>query len=417
VFAKLFPRSLVPPEYRANFIHLYLDIGWFGVLSGSAVNFLNIYATRLGATGVQIGLIAAMSAIVNLLLAIPAGRWIERRHTGRAVFWASVFYRLGFLLWIPLPWLFSDQVQIWALIFITLLMAVPLTPLGVGFNALFAEAVPADWRAHVAGVRNIILAITFVLTSLISGYILNNLPFPMGYQFIFAIGAIGAGMSSLHIFFIRPLKAESPAPLPSIHSETAKENDPVQKLSSSLRLDIWQSPFRKVLLVLLGFHLAQFLPFPIFPLYNVRILNLNDSNIGTGTALFYLTVLIGSTQFGRLVKLIGHKKVTGWGVFGMGFYPFILAYTSKVWQFFLVSLLGGFMWALAGAAYANYLLENIPAHDRPAHLAWYNMALNAAILSGSLIGPTIATQIGLSSALIVFGLLRFIAGIAILKWG
>src|SRR4030067_320690 len=97
-------------------MHLYRDIGWFGVLSGSAINFLSIYVTRLGATGFQIGLIAAMSAIVNLFLALPAGRWLERRHSGRAIFWTSVFYRVGYLLWIPLPWLLSDAAQIWALI-------------------------------------------------------------------------------------------------------------------------------------------------------------------------------------------------------------------------------------------------------------------------------------------------------------
>ncbi|MBI5307695.1 MAG: hypothetical protein HZB37_05015, partial [Planctomycetes bacterium] len=128
----LFQQSDVPEKYRSNFKHLYLDIAWFGVLSGTAVNFLNIYATRLGASGLQIGLLTAMAAVVNLFLAIPAGRWIEQRHTGRAVFWSSVVFRFGYVLWIPLPWLFDAQGQIWALIVLAFLMAIPLTPLGVG---------------------------------------------------------------------------------------------------------------------------------------------------------------------------------------------------------------------------------------------------------------------------------------------
>ncbi|HEX2998156.1 MAG TPA: hypothetical protein VHP14_25250, partial [Anaerolineales bacterium] len=68
-------------------------------------------------------------------------------------------------------------------------------------------------------------------------------------------------------------------------------------------------------------------------------------------------------------------------------------------------------------AYANYMLECIPAHDRPSHLAWYTIVLNASILIGSLGGPVIADFIGLSAALIVFAVLRFLAGIFILKWG
>src|SRR6202142_39715 len=89
VLSPLFPND-IPQEHRWNFIHLYFDIGWYGILAGSAVNFLNIYATRLGANGFEIGLLTAMGAIVSLTLAIPAGHWIEARPIGKAVFWSSV---------------------------------------------------------------------------------------------------------------------------------------------------------------------------------------------------------------------------------------------------------------------------------------------------------------------------------------
>ena len=75
--AKLFRQTAVPPKYWFSFLHLFLDIGWYEVLSGSAINFLNIYAARLGATGFQIGLTDTMSAVVSLLLAVcwQAGRF------------------------------------------------------------------------------------------------------------------------------------------------------------------------------------------------------------------------------------------------------------------------------------------------------------------------------------------------------
>ncbi|MEW6240550.1 MAG: MFS transporter [Chloroflexota bacterium] len=405
-----FFQSSAPPEYRANFIHLYLDIGWFGVLSGSAINFLNVYAARLGATAFQIGLLAAVTGVVNLLFAIPAGRWLERLHVGRAVFWTSVFYRLGYAMWIPLPWLFSEQEQVWALIFITLYMGIPLAALSVGFNALFAAAVPEDWRAHVAGSRNVVLSVAFMLTSLLSGYLLEHLPFPMNYQIIFGIGFIGAAMSSLHLYFVRPLQADSPAPYPG---PAAGSRD----WRAAIRLDIWKTPFRRPLLVLLGFHLTQYLALPLFSLYFVRGLRLTDDEIGVGTALFYLTVLIGSTQLHHIVRRLGHKNVTAAGAVSMALYPILLALSSQVWQYYGISILGGFVWALVGGAYANYLLENTPADDRPSHLAWYNVVLNAAVLVGSLAGPALAGQIGLGAALILFGVLRLLSGLAILKWG
>jgi MFS family permease len=410
VLTRLFRQSDIPREYRANFLHLYLDIGWFGVVSGSAINFLNIYAARLGASALQIGLIGAAAAGVSLLIAIPAGRWVAKRNTGQAVFWSSVFYRLGYALWIPLPWLFNAQGQIWALIVITFLMAIPLTPLGVGFNALFAEAVPSEYRAHVAGTRNMVLSVAFMASSLACGYILKAVQFPTGYQIVFGIGFIGAAMSSLHLYFIRPLKKDR-APLPPV-TESASPSR-----ADSLRLDILKGPFGRVVMVMLFFHLSHYIATPIYPLYNVNVLHLSDDHIGIGTALFYLTVLIGSMGLNRAVRRIGHKRVTGWGMVGMALYPFILALSHTVWHFYIVSLIGGFTWGLMGGAYANYLLERIPDHDRPAHLAWYNIALNAAILIASFLGPLVADSVGLVIALMIFAVLRLCAGFVVLRWG
>lgn len=414
---KLFRQTAVPPEYRANFLHLYLDIGWYGVLSGSAINFLNIYAVRLGATALQIGLIGAMSAVVSLLLAIPAGRWLQTRNTNRAIFWASVIYRIGFLAFIFLPWFLDASAQVVAIIVLTFLMAIPLTPLGVGFNALFAEAVPERYRAHVAGIRNIMLSVMFMVTSVVSGAILENVEFPVGYQIVFGIGAFGAAMSSFHLYFIRPLQTDSSA-LPSAPKpDSLRAALSPRNVLATLRLDIWNTKFRKVLLALGGFHLAQYLALPLFPLYFVNYLNLNDDHIGIGTALFYLAVLLGSTQLGKFVQRLGNKNVTGWGVVGLAVYPFLLAYSSQVWQYYGISLFGGLVFAFVNGAFANYMLEHIPASDRPSHLAWYNVALNAAILTGSLGGPAIAGILGLVPALLLTALLRLLAGIFILKWG
>ncbi|MEZ0396975.1 MAG: MFS transporter [Anaerolineales bacterium] len=398
----------VPPQYRSNFGHFYWDIGWFGVLSGSAANFLTIYVARLGASAFQIGLLGSMGAVISLLIALPTARWLERREVGQVVFWTSIAYRLFYFLWIPLPWLFGPQGQIWALILMAFLMGIPAVPLGVGFNALFASAVPEEWRAHVAGIRNVVFSITFMASSLGSGYLLDHLPFPTGYQVLFGIGAVGALMSSYHLYFIRPLEVAGRA----VEAAAGRGG-----LLQTLRLDIWKSPFGRVLLVLLVFHLAQYLAIPLFPLYTVNVLRLADSQIGLGTALFYLTVLLGSTQLARLSRRCGHHRLTAWGVMAMSLYPVILALSHSALPYYFLQTIGGMVWSVVGGAQPNYLLERVPAHDRPAHLAWYNIVVNACVLGGSLAGSAIGGWIGLSAALLIFGLLRLLAGVVILKWG
>ncbi|HJS20112.1 MAG TPA: MFS transporter, partial [Anaerolineales bacterium] len=300
---------------------------------------------------------------------------------------------------------------------ITFLMAIPLTPLGVGFNALFAESVPVEYRAHVAGIRNVMLSITFMAASLVSGYLLERMDFPIGYQIVFGIGAVGAAMSSFHLYFIRPLKTDAPPPLSPSTPSPVYLRPYARNLATVLRLDVWKTRFRNVLIALFAFHFTQYLAIPIFPLYNVRELHLSDENLGIGTALFYLTVLLGSTQLRNIAHNVGNKKLTAWSVASMAAYPLLLAFATEVWHFYGISLVGGLTFAMVSGSYANYMLEHIPAHDRPAHLAWYTLILNTAVLIGSLGGPAISDLMGLSSALILFGFLRLVAGLVVLKWG
>ncbi len=404
-------------KFRANFIHLFFDMAWFGILSGTAINFLSVYAARLGGSGFQIGTLAATSAFVNLILAIPASQVLEKRSVERTVFWSSVSYRIGYLLWIPLPWLFANQGQIWALITITLLMGIPLTVQTIGFNALFAAAVPMEWRASVAGTRNMIYSVTYMLSALGAGWLLVHLTFPVGYQVVFGIGAFAAMMSCAHLFFVRTLPSASIAPEGSPSAVPVDQGKPAvfRDWRSSLRMDIWRTPFAGVLLAMLGLHVTQYLAIPLFPLFSVNVLHLTDQNIGIGTALYYLTSMLGSTQVNRFVRRLGHRKVTGIGFMIMSFYPGLMAFAHSAYWYYFVSVIGGYSWALLGSAYINYVLENIPENDRPAHLAWYNIVLNVSILAGSLFGPLIAGFTSLAVALFVAGALRLVAGVVLFR--
>ena len=392
-------------------------MAWFGILSGTAISFLSVYAARLGGSGFQIGLLAGTSAFVNLILAIPASQVFQKRPVGWTVFWSSVIYRIGYLLWIPLPWLFSSQGQIWALIAISLLMGIPLTVQAIGFNALFAAAVPLDWRASVAGTRNLLYSVTYMLSALGAGWLLVHLVFPVGYQVVFGIGGFAALMSSLHLFFVRihPAASVMPDPSPLPAQDNHKKPSVLSLWQSSLRLDIWRTPFAGVLLAMLGLHLTQYLAIPLFPLFSVNALHLTDQSIGIGTALYYFTSVIGSTQLNRVVRRLGHRKVTGLGFMIMSFYPGLMAFIHSAYGYYFISVIGGFSWALMGSAYMNYVLENIPENDRPAHLAWYNIIFSASILVGSLVGPLIAGFIGLAAALLVAGVVRLLAGYALFK--
>ncbi|MFZ0544399.1 MAG: MFS transporter [Candidatus Promineifilaceae bacterium] len=431
------PTRPIPTEYRSIFIHFYLDIAWYGILSGSAIAFVAIYATRLGAEGWQLGLLSAMPAIVGLFITLPVGRWLENRQIGRTVFWMSIFFRLGYLPWPFLPLLFNPQGQVWALILLTFLMSVPGTALAVGFNALFASGVPPEWRGHVVGTRNALLALTYIGTSLLCGWLLSRLSFPLGYQVVFGFGFIGAALSSLHLWFVQTLIKQPPMTGSGSNKTIGDSARPGQARSWGdglrsfvglrfltrsqgrplLNTKILKGPYGRLTLLLLTFHLAQYLAIPLFPLYWVNQLHLADQQIGQGTALFYVCVFFGSTQLDRLVKRLDHHRITAIGVILMSLYPFLTALTHNFALYMITSAVGGLAWSLVGGAMGNYLLERIPEDDRPAHLAWYHLALYTAILLGSLGGPLLANLSTIVHALVLAAALRLLSALAIWRWG
>jgi MFS family permease len=421
------PAHPIPSEYRSIFFHLYMDIAWFAVLSASALSFVSVYAARQGAGAFQIGLLTAGPGVVNLLFTFPAGRWLERQSMSAAVFWTAALNRFLYLPWIFLPWLLAPRGQVWTLVILTLLMSIPGTPLAVGFNALFAEAVPEQWRGHVVAIRNALLAVVYIGVSLLCGQILVRIPFPAGYQVVFAMGFVGALMSTVHLWFLIPVvQGQAGAPpqrgfrslaWPSLRSLPVRLRAlPHLSGSGLLRIDILRGPYGRFIAVIFNFYLSIYLAIPLFSLYWVNDLHLTDQVIGLGTALFYVSVLVGSTQLDQVTRRLGNQRVTAIGAAFMSLYPALMALSRGEGLFLVASVMGGLGWSLVGGALVNYLLEKVPPGHRPPYLVWYNLTVNAALLLGSLVGPFVADLVTVRIALAVFGGLRFVAALVIWRW-
>ena len=434
LFTKIFsPMRLVPQEFRRNFWLLFSDIGWFGVLSGSTISFLTIYAARLGAGTEKIGLINAAPAFVSLIFSLSFGAWMVGKSTRRVVLINAALMRVFYLPLILIPAVLSAPVQIWVIIMMTFLMSIPGTGVQVGFTVLFGEAVPEEWRAYVAGTRNAIFAIVCILTALASGFILKSYPFPSGYQIVFAIGFVGAVMTVVSLYFVRPLL------LPAAHlsDPTDSAGDSrnafqqranlhsgrnnlvrsiAQRYQTRLRFDIVKTPYNKVLLLIFAFHLMQYLPIPLFPIFSVKVLRVSDQIISIGNALFYFFMFIASTRMAHVAGRHGYQRTTGIGLISLAIYPIFLAVAQDEWLYLAANIFGGTGWALASGSMYNYGLEKAGRNPPAQYLAWFTLFANAGMLLGALIGPLVSNWVGVRLALAIFAAIRLITGIIIARW-
>lgn len=414
-------------ELRANIRHLYYDIAWIGITSGTTSSFLAIYAARLGASNLQIGLLSAGPAIINLLISLPVGHWLEGRPLVRVAFWSAFWQRLGLIAFIVFPWLMTEAAQSWGIIATMLLMSIPATILMIGFNALFADVVPPHLRGEVVGKRNALSAVTSMVSLLASGQILVHIPYPLNYQIVFAIGVIGAMMSTYHVGQIQSTKE------PALQWKWSREKfkqlgtnilsklqwKPVNFINAGVlqRLDVLRGPFGLFMSAYLAFYTFQYISISIGPVYFVRTLDLKDNAISLGSALFNLILMMVSMNIGRLVIRYNNRRLTVASGMLFGLYPLLMGLARDAWLYYIGSAVGGIIWAVVSVGMINRLMERIPENDRPAQMAIHNLILNLGILIGSLIGPVLGDLVGLRTTMYVGAGLRLLAGVLLWLWG
>jgi MFS family permease len=403
--------------HRSNFRNLYGDIFWFGVLAGSTIAYLAVYAARLDAASFQISLITGGPGIVNLLISLPAVRWLEKRPLIRTAFRTSLWTRLGGFALVPLPWLFVQAQEIWAIIAIVLLTSIPGALLAIAFNAMFAEVVPTRWRAEVVGRRNALLAISMTATTLLCGALLDWVPFPLNYQLLFGVGAVGGIMTTYHLGRLRPVEATNYGDAASRpHPALAPGPDDARRDQRLIRTDLLRTSFGPLVLAYLLFYTAQHVPVPISPLFWVKELHLSDGQIGIGNSIYYGMMALTSIVLPRFARRAGNRNTLVIGALCYGSYPLIISLAREVTLFWAASAVGGVAWGVANAGLLNRLMERVPADDRPAHMAWHNIALNFGILCGSFLGAGLVDGAGLRPGLFIAAILRLLSGIAIAFW-
>ena len=110
--------GLIRPAIRADgqlrsiIFHLFMDMLWIGVLSGTVGAFISVYAARLGAPDQLVGMLNAAPAIMNIIFAIPAGSWMKGRQVSGIVFWSAALGRIFYLPLIFLPFFLAPGYQV-----------------------------------------------------------------------------------------------------------------------------------------------------------------------------------------------------------------------------------------------------------------------------------------------------------------
>ena len=372
----------------ANFAHLVMESIWFGIAVVTTSQFLSIFAIRLGANALQLGLMESIPAVV-LLLSTWAGNWWHKRSdsTVRAILLPSFGRRFTFLLPIFTPFL-PEAWRIPWLIFSVSLPAIPQSITAVISPVMWREAVGDGRLTDLISRRSIAQNVATSISGLAFGFWLEQAPFPSNYMLMFAVAFVLVMMSLWHISRVQ---TDAPAAL-----TTAPD---------SVRSPWRARGFQHVAAAALISYLAFYSMRAIVPLRLVE-------GLGAGEAfmsLYELAKLVTSVGVAlltaRIARRLGNRSTLALAILFMAAEALILSVASSLTPTLVAASLGGASWTMVSISLYGYLAEHTVAETRSS--AAFNQTTYFGMIVGPMIGSALANGgMDLVAVLALGGILR-----------
>ena len=382
--------------------NLYLDVAWFGVLSGITSTFVSVFAIRLGASNTLVGLLVSLPALINIFWLIPSARIIERqRRRLPIILLAGFLQRVGYLLVALMPFVLRTH-RPEALVALVALITLPTATLSVAFTSLIAEVVPIGKRAQVVSTRNMLVSIISTVTMLISGKLLDLLPFPLNYQLLFGAGFAASLVSLYYVSRIQIADA-------SVAESRPRHKTPLAtRLRRSLKQIASQRDFVRFSASAFVFQWGLYLPSALYAIYRVKNLGASDTWIGLLSMVQSAVTIVTYLYRGRVASRKGSRRVLLISSLGVVLYPVLIGLSPRVELLLLPSIIAGIFGAGFNLSFFNTLLEVCPQERLPSYVALNTTVINVAAFLAPLLGISLANFLDIRIALFIAGGVRLL---------
>lgn len=367
---------------RANFYHLVADVAWFGLALAATSRFLTIFAIRLGATPLDLGLLTALPGLV-LLLSTGLSGWWRKRHANsiRAMILPSFGFRLVFLLPAFAPF-FPKESQVMWLILAAALPAIPQGVAGAIFLTIMRESISDNLINRLNSRRTLALNICVAVAAVAFGVLLQVLPFPTNYQVMFVIAFLFTIVSMLHVLRVKIL-------FPTVSAASS----PVPDLPQVSHGRVWGVPsFQASAFITLVTHLAFFSVVAVVPLLLVKRFNADESFMAWFGLVELLAGAFISSFVDRIINKVGARPVIAVAMVG----TMVATLTFMLAPSLPVTLIGaavsGASWSAASVGVLGFFFQSMPSDCVQKGTIAYQQVVALGLFIGPMLGSTLANS-------------------------
>ncbi len=404
---------LFHPADARNARLLYREI-FFSSILGGIIAFNSAYVLRLGATNTDISLLSALPALMAMLVAVPAGLFLQGRDkpkrwilTALGVHWTG-FLLLAFVPFFHISWLPPGRLAVLLLV----AFGVPAHIWGVGSQSWMAEVVPEQHRMQVFSVRQFIgSSVTSVITYAV-GLGLSQTLFPNNYQVLYLAGWLCGMISLAHLARVR-VNHRPPPPRPP-----AKPKQPWHAWRP-WPADLLQPQHRDFVVIMLNsvaHSVGLWMAGPLYILRYVRELGASDAWLGLHATVGGVATIVGLLFWRWAGPRLKEDRTFRITILSVGFFPALVALVPGLTPILVLDALNGLFSGGINVSYSTVLIKALPEDRRTEFYGLFATVLNIGAFIAPLIAVVLADRFGIRNMLLVCGILAGLGSLTHWIW-
>lgn len=382
-----------------------------------ATVFTNMYATRLGATATEIGLISSGPQFFAMLLLIPASLLASRSENSRrpveiSALLTGAFYGLA----ASAPFMGPAAIPV-LILFISLGNALQNVYNSVWQN-YFSTAVPVTRRNRAFSFRTSLTFLAAMISVLSAGKVLSLAADDLSrirlYQICYALAFVAA---LVQFFLLR----HSP------EGERSAKNTQFKVLKQAFRQLLANKRFSVFAAIVLFFHAGWYMGWPLFFLTQVHYCGADESWLSLTTVSGSLMQLLTVRKCSSLIERRGSHAGLIVGMLGLCFSPFFcliaisMPAAVRMPTLLVLNMLVCATFPSFTMSLLHRLLAEIPQEDRNLNLAIFNtgiLAVNALMQMSAIWVYQLGGEnlIGMIIAQLICGTLRVSGTLLYIFW-
>lgn len=354
----------------------------------------NLYATNLGATDTQIGLVQTVPNMVAVIFLIPFGLLGGRTRRSRTVpLFLLLFLGISYFGYAAVPWLSAGRME-------AFFAFLGMTVGGIGiYNAqwqnFFGDAVDMPQRNGVLTVRNRCLFFTGVIVPLLCGTLMTAAPHVEEKLRVLQVFYALAGVCMLLQAFVLWR-----IPCPARRDEELSKKAGLAVFRQALGHMAHHRAFRSFFVCIMLFYFSWHFDWSLWYLAEVQYAGMNEAQLSLFQALCSVCQMIFIGFFAGLCRKKSEHYAILWACAGLWLCPVMVAgmlwvpMQARAVYFIIIGLVGNIPQCVISMCTVQMLLQVCPRANRALIISLYTLFVTLSNSLLPLLGVQVYTALG-----------------------